>query len=210
MRAYRVAEIRAAERPLLDAGVPLMARAVTGLTGVVRTLMRERRGPVLVLAGSGDNGGDALFTAAELAADGVGVIAVRVGSHVHEAAWAAAITAGAHEASADAVAYLAADAAILLDGMRGIGGSGSGAGLRGTALEVALALQAAEGPLVIAVDVPSGIDADSGAADDAVLPADVTVTFGAMKAGLLLEPARTLAGRVILIDIGLGLTTQEA
>jgi NAD(P)H-hydrate epimerase len=208
MRGYRVAEIRAAEKPLLDAGVPLMARAVTGLTGVVRTLTRGRRGTVLVLAGSGDNGGDALFTAADLAADGAGVIAVRVGSRVHEAAWAAAIAAGAHEASPDAAAYLAADAAVVLDGMRGIGGSG--AGLRGTALEVALALQAAEGPLVIAVDVPSGIDADSGAADDAVLPADVTVTFGAMKAGLLREPARTLAGRVILIDIGLGLPRQEA
>jgi NAD(P)H-hydrate epimerase len=206
--AYSVAEIRAAEKPLLDAGVPLMARAASGLAGVVRTLLRDRRGAVLVLAGAGDNGADALFAAAELATEGIGVIAVRVGSEVHEAAWAAATGAGAHEASPDAAAYLAVDAAIVLDGIRGIGGSG--AGLRGPAREVALALHTAEHPLIIAVDVPSGIDADSGGADDAVLPADVTVTFGAMKAGLLREPACTLAGRVILIDIGLGLPTQEA
>lgn len=60
-------------------------------------------------------------------------------------------------------------------------------------------------PFVVAVDVPSGIDADTGAADDAVLPVDVTVTFGALKRGLTRDPARTLAGRVVLVDIGLGL-----
>jgi hypothetical protein len=59
-------------------------------------------------------------------------------------------------------------------------------------------------PVVVAVDLPSGTDPDDGSVPDpAVLPADVTVTFGALKAGLLLEPARSLAGRVILIDIGL-------
>jgi NAD(P)H-hydrate repair Nnr-like enzyme with NAD(P)H-hydrate epimerase domain len=58
---------------------------------------------------------------------------------------------------------------------------------------------------VVAVDLPSGIGPSDGRVPDpAVLPADVTVTFGALKAGLLLEPARSLAGRVILIDIGLG------
>jgi NAD(P)H-hydrate repair Nnr-like enzyme with NAD(P)H-hydrate epimerase domain len=154
----------------------------------LRTL---RPGPLLVLAGSGDNGRDAKLAAEEAAGDGREVIL---------------------DATPDDVAERAGRAAIVLDGLRGIGGDG--AGLRGIARELALAVRPAlalpGAPLVVAVDVPSGIDADTGAADDAVLPADLTVTFGAMKAGLLREPARTLAGRVILIDIGLALPTQEA
>ena len=59
-------------------------------------------------------------------------------------------------------------------------------------------------PDVVAVDLPSGISPDDGGVPDpVVLPADVTVTFGAVKAGLLLQPARRLAGGVRLIDIGL-------
>ena len=60
-------------------------------------------------------------------------------------------------------------------------------------------------PAVVAVDIPSGIDADDGAVPDpVVLPADVTVTFGGIKAGLLLPPARDLAGEIVLVDIGIG------
>ena len=59
--------------------------------------------------------------------------------------------------------------------------------------------------LVVAVDQPSGIGTDDGSVPDpAVLPADVTVTFGALKAGLLLSPGAELAGRIVLVDIGLG------
>lgn len=210
MRGYSVAEIRAAEKPLLDAGVPLMARASAALAAELRRLLVASRGGLVVLAGSGDNGGDALHAAAELATEGVDVWATRVGTTVHEAAWATAVRAGVREVPPDAVATLIPDVAIVVDGMRGIGGSG--AGLRGTARDTALGVRAAldrdGAPMVVAVDVPSGIDADTGAAGDEVLPADVTVAFGAMKAGLLREPARSLAGRVILIDIGLSL--QEA
>ncbi|WIB13895.1 NAD(P)H-hydrate epimerase [Curtobacterium sp. MCPF17_052] len=60
-------------------------------------------------------------------------------------------------------------------------------------------------PFVVAVDVPSGIDVDTGGiADDHVLHADVTVTFGGVKAGLLRGPAATLAGRIELVDVGIG------
>jgi NAD(P)H-hydrate repair Nnr-like enzyme with NAD(P)H-hydrate epimerase domain len=58
---------------------------------------------------------------------------------------------------------------------------------------------------VIAVDLPSGIHPDDGTVPDpTVLPASVTVTFGAVKAGLLLQPAAAYAGRVELVDLGLG------
>ena len=60
-------------------------------------------------------------------------------------------------------------------------------------------------PLVVAVDLPSGISPDDGRVPDpTVLPADATVTMGAVKAGLLLPPASRLAGRVVLVDLGLG------
>ena len=207
--AYSAAQVRAAEKPLLDAGVPLMARAAAGLADELRRLLAssERGTRIVVLVGSGDNGGDALYASATLAAEGGDVVLVRTGSRVHEAGWAAARAAGAVEATPDAVPALAADAAILLDGILGTG-TGPDPALRGTARALVLSLLPLLGredsPIIVAVDLPSGIDPDDGSVpDSAVLPADVTVTFGALKAGLLLEPARSLAGRVILIDIGL-------
>ena len=208
--AYSAAQIRAAERPLLEAGVPLMARAAAGLAGVLRTLLAgARRGRrIVVLAGTGDNGGDALFAAATLAGEGAEVVVIPTGSRMHEAGLAAALSAGAVEAAPDAAARLVADAAIVVDGILGTGTSADPA-LRGPARDLVLGLLpllgGTESPLVVAVDLPSGIGPDDGRVPHAaVLPADVTVTFGALKAGLLLEPARSLAGRVILIDIGLG------
>jgi hydroxyethylthiazole kinase-like uncharacterized protein yjeF len=208
--AYSAAQIRAAERPLLEAGVPLMARASAGLAGVLRTLLAgSRRGRrIVVLTGTGDNGGDALFAAATLAGEGAEVVVIPTGSRMHEAGLAAARAAGAVEAAPDAAARLVADAAIVVDGILGTGTSADPA-LRGPARDLVLGLLpllgGTESPLVVAVDLPSGIGPDDGRVPHAaVLPADVTVTFGALKAGLFLEPARSLAGRVILIDIGLG------
>jgi hydroxyethylthiazole kinase-like uncharacterized protein yjeF len=208
--AYSAAQIRDAERPLLEAGVPLMARAAAGLAEVLRTLLEGSDGGrrIVVLVGSGDNGGDALYAAATLAGDRAEVVIVPAGSRMHERGLAAALSAGAKEATPDAAPALVADAAILVDGILGTGTSADPA-LRGTAralvLELLPLVGKAESPTVVAVDLPSGIGPDDGRVPDpAVLPADVTVTFGALKAGLLLEPARALAGRVILIDIGLG------
>jgi NAD(P)H-hydrate epimerase len=66
-------------------------------------------------------------------------------------------------------------------------------------------LEERESPRVVAVDIPSGIGPDDGTVPDpTVLPADLTVTFGAVKAGLLLEPGSRYAGRVVLVDLGLG------
>jgi NAD(P)H-hydrate epimerase len=197
--AYRSADVRAAERPLLDAGVPLMARAATGLARELRAF----DAPLLVLAGSGDNGGDALFAAAELAGEGRAVHVIEVGDRVHEAGMAAAVAAGAtrHDA-AEAIAL--ARGAVVVDGIVGTGSVGRAA-LRGRARELVAAL-APLAPTVVAVDLPSGVDPDTGEVPDpAVLRATLTVTFGAMKAGLLREPGAGYAGQVVLVDIGLDL-----
>jgi NAD(P)H-hydrate epimerase len=202
---YTAAQVRAAEQPLLDAGVPLMRHAAAALAAELRGLAPRR---VLVLVGSGDNGGDALFAAAELAAEGVSVDLVATDSRHHADGAAAAVAAGARWVDAADVARLAAAADLVLDGILGTGASGS-PGLRGVARDIVAAilpvLEERESPRVVAVDIPSGIGPDDGTVPDpTVLPADLTVTFGAVKAGLLLEPGSRYAGRVVLVDLGLG------
>lgn len=215
INGYTAEQVRAAEAPLLAAGVPLMARAAAGLAREVRTLLPNAGGSVLVLAGSGDNGGDALYAGAELAAGGSDVSVIATGSRIHEPALAAALAAGAHREDPTDAARLAAEVDVVVDGILGTGTSANPA-LRGGAREVVEAilpvLGAPRHPFVVAVDIPSGIDpnlpaaaaSEAGSTAEAVLPADVTVTFGGYKAGLLVPPGSTLAGRVVLIDIGLG------
>jgi hydroxyethylthiazole kinase-like uncharacterized protein yjeF len=206
---YSAAQVRAAEQPLLDRGEPLMLRAAAGLAAeVTRRLAGSLDGAgVLVLAGSGNNGGDALYAAAALARDGAAVTVLPLADAMHEQALAAALAAGAELASADGVADVVEDCDVVLDGVLGTGAAAS-PGLREPARSVVAELAAALErrdlrPRVVAVDLPSGVGADDGSVHEPVLRADVTVTFGAVKAGLLLLPAAAVAGDVHLVDIGL-------
>jgi hydroxyethylthiazole kinase-like uncharacterized protein yjeF len=211
---YTAAQVRAAEKPHLERGEPLMRMAASALAAVVREQLALRAGAapsVLVLAGSGDNGGDAVFAAAELACDGTRVDVVPTGERLHADARAAAERAGvriAGDVEPDQVARLAAGASVLVDGILGTGTSADPA-LRGRARElvarVLTTLAGADRPIVVAVDLPSGVHPDDGSVPDpTVLRADVTVTFGAAKAGLLLEPGADYAGELRVIDLGLG------
>ncbi len=211
---YTAAQVRAAEKPHLERGEPLMRMAAAALAEVVREQLARSPGAppsVLVLAGSGDNGGDALFAAAELAGDGARVEVVPTGARLHAEARAAAEQAGVR-ISADVgpqqIVRLAAGASVIIDGILGTGTSTDPA-LRGRARELVVGilpvLTADDRPIVVAVDLPSGIHPDDGSVPDpAVLPADLTVTFGAAKAGLLLEPGADYAGELRVIDLGLG------
>jgi hydroxyethylthiazole kinase-like uncharacterized protein yjeF len=208
-RGYSAAQVRAAEQPLLAAGVPLMRRAASALAAEVRRRLAEHArsdpGRVLLLVGSGDNGGDTLFAGAELATDGVRVTAIPVGSRMRQDAEAAARAAGVRFERPDGAAAIARSVDLVLDGILGIGATPP---LRGTAREVVIAIRSAIAevgrPFVVAVDLPSGVDPDDGSVpDEAVLHAGVTVTFGAAKAGLLLSPGRELAGELRLVDLGL-------
>ncbi|UOE44845.1 NAD(P)H-hydrate epimerase [Agromyces larvae] len=220
---YSAEQVRTAEAPHLAAGEPLMRRAASALAAAIR---RERaaaprsEGPVLLLVGPGDNGGDALFAGAELAADGIEVLVAPVATRRHAAGEAAARMAGARfvgddGADAAAIAATAAAAAVVVDGILGTGtttGTAASPALRGAARDIVLAVRArleasdrSNRAIVIAVDLPSGVHPDDGTVPDpAVLHADLTVTFGAVKAGTLLEPAAAYAGRLELVDLGLG------
>jgi hydroxyethylthiazole kinase-like uncharacterized protein yjeF len=210
---YSAAQVRAAEAPHLAAGEPLMLRAAAALAGVIRREARRSDaagGPVVLLVGSGDNGGDALFAGAELAGDGIAVVAIPASERMHAGGAAAARAGGVRFLLRDdtaAVGRALRSAAVVVDGLLGTGTSSAPA-LRGAARDlVAAAMPIVEerGIPVVAVDLPSGIHPDDGSVPDpTVLSADITVTFGAVKAGLLLEPGASRAGRVELVDLGLG------
>ena len=109
------------------------------------------------------------------------------------------VAAGAGAGAGD-VEGLVLGADLVVDGIVGIGGRG---GLRPDAARLAGLASDSRG-VVVAVDLPSGVEADSGEVRGAAVRADVTVTFGAHKPGLLIDPAREYAGAVRLVDIGLG------
>jgi hydroxyethylthiazole kinase-like uncharacterized protein yjeF len=197
---YTPDQVRAAEEPVLAATPEgaLMQRAATGLATVcLRLLGRVYGARVTALVGAGNNGGDALFAAAQLAGRGAQVSAVLLDPDRAHAAGLAALRRAGGRVAPDGESVDHAD--LVLDGIVGIGGSG---GLRPAAAE--LVGRAASGPgLMVAVDVPSGVDAATGAVPGAAFPAQHTVTFGAVKVGLVVGEGRGHAGQVHLIDIGL-------
>ncbi|MFD5897899.1 MULTISPECIES: NAD(P)H-hydrate dehydratase [unclassified Streptomyces] len=203
--AYSVESVRTAERELMDRlpeGV-LMQRAAAGLAAACADLLRRRGrvygARVVLLVGSGDNGGDALYAGARLARRGAGVSAVLLAAgRAHEGGLAALSGAGGRVVDDPFDVLAAAD--LVLDGITGIGGRG---GLRPDAVPVARAARGSDA-VVVAVDLPSGVEADSGEVVGEALRADVTVTFGTYKPGHLIDPAREYAGAVGLVDIGLG------
>ncbi|MER5565725.1 NAD(P)H-hydrate dehydratase [Streptomyces goshikiensis] len=202
--AYSVETVRAAERELI-ARLPegaLMQRAAAGLAAVCAGLLRKVYGArVVLLVGPGDNGGDALYAGARLARRGAGVTAVAMDpERIHGGGLRALLAAGGRLADG-----VPARADLVLDGLVGIGGRG---GLRPAA--AALVERIPAGAVVVAVDLPSGVDADTGEVAGAAVRADVTVTFGAYKPGLLIDPGASRAGVVRLVDIGLSLPEPEA
>ncbi|MCI5826222.1 MAG: NAD(P)H-hydrate epimerase, partial [Arcanobacterium sp.] len=210
-RAYLVDDVRSAEAPLLDAGVPLMDQAAYALAGaVVRHIrangLRVPGAAVLALVGPGNNGGDALFAAMYLARRGMSVSAVCHGA-VHAEGLAAARHAGVRiiaEPDTETLARAGAASVVWLDGLLGIGAHGA---LREplaswVQLLSTLRKRSVVEPFVIAVDVPSGVDVDRGTVPGPVLRADLTVTMGAAKRALYLPPACHLAGEILCVPLG--------
>lgn len=195
---YTADEVRAAEAELFGrvaAGVP-MHRAAYGLANVVAGELRERTGgvagrSVTLLAGSGDNGGDALWAGSMLRRRGVAVSAVLLAPERAHAEGLAALRRAGGRIREDI-----GSPDLVVDGIVGISGHGP---LRPRAAE----LVAAVAVPIISADLPSGVDPNTGAVEGPAVRADVTVAFGAYK------PVHALAapwcGRIELIPIGLRL-----
>jgi hydroxyethylthiazole kinase-like uncharacterized protein yjeF len=201
MRHYYTADaIREAEAPLL-ASLPdgtLMRRAAFGLAGAIARELQSRTGGiagrrVCAVIGSGDNGGDALWAATLLRRRGVTASAIVLNSQrVHHEALAAFTRSGGR-----VVQSLPQATDLVVDGVVGISATGP---LRPDAAAV-FAGVAEAGIAIVAVDLPSGVDVETGTADGAHVQAALTVTFGGRK------PVHALGdcGRVEVIDIGLDL-----
>jgi hydroxyethylthiazole kinase-like uncharacterized protein yjeF len=200
--AHTVEQVRAAEAALM-ATLPdgaLMQRAAAGLANAVLDLLGRAYGrTVVLLVGGGDNGGDALYAGALLARRGCRVSAWLLSEHPHAAGLAALTGAGGSTISE--APRRAPD--LVVDGIVGIGGR------PGLGPEAVAALEALAGVPVVAVDVPSGVDVDTGELAGPAVRADVTVTFGTHKVALLADPAAELAGAVHLVDIGLDLPEAD-
>ncbi len=183
----------------------LMQRAAAGLATAIADLFGSVYGArVLLLVGSGDNGGDALWAGAYLARRGAAVSARLLGSRTHERGLAALKAAGGRVVADDQEA-LATRPDVAVDGIVGIGGRPP---LRPHAAAIVDALADAVVPIV-AVDVPSGVDVDTGRLDGPHVEALATVTFGTHKIAHLVDPAARAAGTVHLVDIGLDLPDAE-
>jgi hydroxyethylthiazole kinase-like uncharacterized protein yjeF len=196
--AHTAAQVRDAEEPLL-AALPegaLMQRAAVGLAHAVAELLGHVYGArVLLLVGAGNNGGDALYAGARLARRGAVVDAVLLAAdRAHAAGLAAYRSAGGRVVPSPRGGY-----DVALDGIVGIGGRGP---LRPDAAALVADLGATP---VVAVDIPSGVDADTGRVDGPHVAAAVTVTFGTHKVAHLVDPGARASGVVHLVDIGLEL-----
>ena len=195
-------------------GIPslvLMEVAVRAVLDAALETRPEGARPVLVLAGTGNNGGDAvgvarhLFVCGSIPVDLLVLGDADTGSdelaQQLRMAEALGLTA-THVSGADAVAKveaLAGNASLVVDGLFGTGLSREVSGWRRSVLA---AVNAGDAP-VVAVDIPSGVDADTGQVLGGAIEADVTVTFQYAQPGHVLYPGRACAGDLRVVDIGL-------
>jgi hydroxyethylthiazole kinase-like uncharacterized protein yjeF len=198
--AHTVDQVRTAEAALMSR-LPegtLMQRAATGLAVAISNFLGSVYGAkVVLLIGSGDNGGDALYAGTHLARRGAQVTAILLSDKAHAEGLSALLAAGGRIGTSEEIA--AAD--LVVDGIVGIGGR---PGLRADALAV-VRVAVEYGVPVVAVDVPSGVDVDSGETPAEHVKAAFTVTFGTHKICHFIDPAATACGPVHLVDIGLEL-----
>lgn len=218
------AQMKACDRYTIDVlGVPsrvLMERAAAKAVEIL--LARADlfpAGPVVVLCGGGNNGGDGLAMARFLTDGSTGekrkVTVIYTGRYTEEGtpdesrmseecrrqyilARAGMVTI----LPPAALGEVLADAAVVVDAVFGIGLD------RPVAGEIAAVLTAVDesGLPVLAVDIPSGVNADTGAVMGVALPAMATVTMQTLKAGLLLYPGADLCGEIAVADLGIDLT----
>ena len=213
MKLLTAAEMRDLEQRAADAGTStdeLMEQA--GLAVAQECWMQlgsleDRR--IVALVGPGANGGDALVAARHLAEWGAQVRCYALRPR-DDQRWRDALQAGAvggdlaQDDNFEALDALMHGAETVIDGLLGTGRSRPIAGdLAQIMQRLAAARSRTVPPKLIAVDLPSGVDADSGRADPLTVAADETVTFHAPKVGLYLQPGASFAGAVQAVEIGI-------
>ncbi len=211
-------EMRRLDRATIEGGMAsgaeLMERAGAG---VVAALERRHGSPlglrVLVLSGPGNNGGDGFVAARHLRAHGADVVVGLLGSrdrvrgealeHLERLeATGPGVVPLADEATLAALTAARDSWDFALDAVLGTGARGEPEGLFAAAVQVLRELDE-RGTHVVAVDLPTGVNADTGTIARRAARADLTVTFGSPKRGHFLYPGRAFCGALEVVDIGL-------
>ena len=200
-------------------GQRLMEHAGAAVAAAVKAIAeateRWRKGPILILCGPGNNGGDGFVAARYLARAGADVIAVLVADEAVPSTPDAtrnwnrldreARLTRIHARTAVELNVLARDvdrASVVVDALLGTGVQGELRDPIRSAVELVLRARAAKVPIV-AVDTPTAVDLTSGDPTDPVVQADLTVTFHRPKTGLLTRRGAALAGKVLVAPIGI-------
>lgn len=216
MKLVTTTQMRAIEKEADASGVSyaqMMENAGRGLAELIHTLGKENGwDEITALVGSGNNGGDTLIALTRLAGAGWRAHAYLVNRNAKDDQLSARylsaggeIAEAAHDKNDQSLHAFLDQSNILLDGLLGAG------------IQLPLKKEAARllqtcnlilsdlhfPPLVIAVDCPSGVDCDTGAAAHETIPADLTVSMAAVKHGLLKLPAFEFIGELQVVDIGL-------
>lgn len=206
--AYSVEDIRRAESELLraeeseDQLMQVAASAVADVAAVMHAAHSPRlsaNGDVLILVGPGGNGGDGLYAGAALALRGLSVSALLVAddSTAHPRALDTFRAAGGTVLSPDDNPRLAAlEHTLIIDAIAGLGSARP----LGTAAHDVMKAAAFTAQPILAIDMPTGLDADSGKRAERYVTADVTVTFGGLKTGQLVAPE---CGEILIADLSL-------
>ncbi len=188
-------------RAIAELGVPqpvLMENAGRSAATLLARLYPE--GPVVGVVGAGNNGGDALVLLRTLRAWGREARAVLAADRSRDTllhGWPVPTTRD-EDLDEAGWATLLAGAGVVVDGVLGTGAQGPPRKRQAAAIQRING----SGRPVLAIDVPSGIDASTGAVAGNAVQADVTVAFGAPKLGSLLHPARAHVGRLVAVEIG--------
>lgn len=189
------------------AGLTLMEKAGRGIAEMAAEFPDS--GPVLIVCGKGNNGGDGFVAARCLHQSGrrvqvvlfAGPAAVQGDAGVNLCRiqeLGVPLKIFQEPSELESFRKMAASCGLIIDALLG---SGLNAPVRGLLAGAIEAINAAGKP-VLAVDLPSGIEGDTGAVLGTAVRAQSTGTFGAMKRGLTLSPGRELAGKIRILDIG--------
>jgi len=208
-------EMRALDRHTIETlGVPGEILMESAGRAIAQAVIAERRngrgGDVVVVCGRGNNGGDGFVVSRHLALGGVAVRTLMIGDRARLAGDAAANAARLERLGLEieeigeegAPSHALRAAGVVVDALFGTGLTRPLGGLEARVVDQ-LSEWGGAGGCVVAVDLPSGIDSDSGQILGTAIRADVTVTLGLPKIGLALEPGRGLAGRIIVGRIGI-------
>ena len=206
-------EMRELERRTIEefdvTGEELMRRAGGGVAQVAADFLSAHGGKsILLIAGTGNNGGDVFAAATELSQSDFGIevwicgaqntIAGDAQLHLKKMIRAGILPKEVHSFS-DLNPKMPPD--LIIDGLLGTGSKGAPRGFMSSLIE--WMNEEAQFAFVISIDIPSGVDSDSGAAAGTAVKADLTVTIGLPKSGLIRAPALPYTGGVETIDIGI-------